>query len=179
MTDERSDLEGLRALEPQAITAIHNRYFPKLYRYAAYRISDHLEAEDVASKTLMLLLETVASGKGPRSSLRGWLMGTASNLINDYFRRVYRHPTESLKENIISDEPDPANNVEKTDRRREVRAALRQLTQEQQHVLSLRFGAGYSLNKTAGIMNKRPNAIKALQFRALAALRRQLGEDVP
>jgi RNA polymerase sigma-70 factor (ECF subfamily) len=50
------------------------------------------------------------------------------------------------------------------------------LTAEQQHVLALRFGQGYSLEETAAFMDKNVNAVKALQFRALAALQRELGE---
>jgi RNA polymerase sigma-70 factor (ECF subfamily) len=54
--------------------------------------------------------------------------------------------------------------------------AYARLTAEQQHVLALRFGQGYSLEETATFMDRNVNAVKALQFRALAALQRGLGE---
>jgi RNA polymerase sigma-70 factor (ECF subfamily) len=50
------------------------------------------------------------------------------------------------------------------------------LTADQQNVLALRFSQGYSLEETASLMKKNVNAIKALQFRALAALQRKLRE---
>jgi DNA-directed RNA polymerase specialized sigma24 family protein len=50
------------------------------------------------------------------------------------------------------------------------------LTAEQQDVLALRFGQGYSLEETASHLKKNVNAVKALQFRALASLQRQIGE---
>jgi DNA-directed RNA polymerase specialized sigma24 family protein len=50
------------------------------------------------------------------------------------------------------------------------------LTEEQQAVLTMRFGQGFSLDETAQMMKKNANAIKQLQFRALAALNRALGE---
>jgi RNA polymerase sigma-70 factor (ECF subfamily) len=53
---------------------------------------------------------------------------------------------------------------------------MAQLTPDQQNVLALRFGEGYSLEETASAMRKNVNAVKALQFRALAALQRNLGE---
>jgi DNA-directed RNA polymerase specialized sigma24 family protein len=43
-------------------------------------------------------------------------------------------------------------------------------------VIALRFGQGYSLEETANYLKKNVNAVKALQFRALAALQRQIGE---
>jgi RNA polymerase sigma-70 factor (ECF subfamily) len=57
-----------------------------------------------------------------------------------------------------------------------VQEAYARLTSEQQDVLALRFGQGYSLEETALHMKKKVNAVKALQFRALAALQRQIGE---
>jgi RNA polymerase sigma-70 factor (ECF subfamily) len=59
---------------------------------------------------------------------------------------------------------------------RMVQSAYAQLTSEQQHVLALRFGQGYSIEETAAHLNKNINAVKALQFRALASLQRQIGE---
>jgi len=66
--------------------------------------------------------------------------------------------------------------VDQREQNKMVQAAYAQLTHEQQHVLSLRFGMGYSLEEAAEIMKKNINAIKALQFRALAALQRQIRE---
>jgi len=69
-----------------------------------------------------------------------------------------------------------AAEVDEREQNRVVNEAYEQLTPEQQHVLALRFGQGYSLEETAASMNKNVNAIKALQFRALAALQREVGK---
>ena len=66
--------------------------------------------------------------------------------------------------------------VDQREQNRAVNDAYAQLTAEQQHVLALRLGQGYSLEETASFMDKNVNAVKALQFRALAALQRELGE---
>jgi RNA polymerase sigma-70 factor (ECF subfamily) len=66
--------------------------------------------------------------------------------------------------------------VDQREQSQVVNDAYAQLTADQQHVLALRFGHGYSLEETAAFMNKNVNAVKALQFRALAALQRELGE---
>ena len=180
MSLEQTELEGLRALDTRVIAAIHNQYFPELFRYARYRLGDESLAEDIAGETLTRLLEAVHAGRGPTSSLRGWLVGTASHLISDHLRQIYTHPTEALP-----DEPDQAQHpfflsqhMEGSERQHAVQQALSQLTPEQQQVISLRFGGGYSLEETAEVMNKKTNAIKALQFRALAALRRVIAEEI-
>jgi len=55
-----------------------------------------------------------------------------------------------------------------------VRNAMQDLTEEQQTVLALRFGDGWSVAETASVMRKSATAVKQLQFRALLALRRLL-----
>ena len=76
--------------------------------------------------------------------------------------------------------PDEDANVQaQVDLREESRAfqlAFAQLTSEQQHVLALRFGLGYSLEETAQSLSKKANTVKGLQFRALASLQRHMQE---
>jgi RNA polymerase sigma-70 factor (ECF subfamily) len=174
MEEEQATLIRLRALDPQAITKVHNAYFPIVYRYTRYRLGDEVVAEDLASEAFIRLLEALHAGRGPNASLRGWLMRTASNLVNDYYRAAYNKPTESLDEAISTGYGDPVSHSERSDQREALRMALSKLTSKQQHVLALRFGSGCSLTETAEIMRKKTNAVKQLQFRALAALRNNI-----
>jgi RNA polymerase sigma-70 factor (ECF subfamily) len=168
-------LEGLWVLDPQAIAAIFNRYYPDVYRFARYRLGDETAAEDIAAEVFVRLLEALQAGRGPEANLRGWLIGTTANLVNDHFRRSYTRPTAVLTENHLDEAADPPELTEVKEDRQNIRTALIKLTEEQQQVIALRFGSGCSLEETAMIMDKKPNAIKALQFRALESLRRIMG----
>lgn len=173
--DDRSALDGLRDLDSRSITAIYDRYFPEIFRYVCYRINDDETAEDISSEVFVRLLEAVRKKKGPQTNLKGWLIVTASNIVNDHLRVKYRRPTASLPMSL----PDDVNVRAEADLRDDIRVfrkAYAQLTSEQQHVLALRFGQGYSLKETASFMKKKVNAVKALQFRALASLQRLIGE---
>lgn len=174
--DEQGALNGLQRLDSQSIGAIYDQYFPEVYRYVRYRIDDDAAAEDIASDVFVRLLEALQKRQGPQTSLKGWLIATASHAVNDHLRRRYRRPTEALSDAM----PDHSSNVhaevDLREQNRAVQSAYAQLTLEQQHVLALRFGQGYSLEETASHMQKKVNAVKALQFRALAALQRMMGE---
>lgn len=174
--DERSALEGLQKLDSRAIGAIYDQYFPEIYRYVRYRIGDDTVAEDIASDVFVRLLEAAQRKQGPSTNLKGWLIATASNAVNDHLRRQYRRPTEELDESMSDDSANVHAEVDQREQNKIVQSALAKLTSEQQQVLTLRFGMGYSLEQTAVMMKKNVNAIKALQFRALAALQRQIGE---
>jgi RNA polymerase sigma-70 factor (ECF subfamily) len=56
----------------------------------------------------------------------------------------------------------------------EAASLLARLTREQRDVISLRVVAGLSLNETAQATGKRVGAVKALQRRAIAALRKEI-----
>ena len=176
LDNETHTLAGLHKLDPQVIGAIYDRYFPDVYRYVRYRISDDAVAEDISSEAFVRLLEAVKKRQGPQSNLKGWLIATASNAVNDHLRRQYRRPTEALSESIPDDASSVAVQVDLREQNQTVQLAYSQLTLEQQHVLALRFGLGYSIEETASYLKKNNNAIKALQFRALASLQRLMGE---
>ena len=174
--DEQRALKGLRQLDAQSIGAIYDQYFSEVYRYIRYRLNDDAVAEDIASDVFVRLLEAAQKKQGPQTSLKGWLIATASNAVNDHLRRQYRRPVEALSDSMPDEHSSVMAEVDARERTRSVQAAYAQLTAEQQHVLALRFGQGYSLEETAAHLKKNTNAVKALQFRALAALQRQIGE---
>jgi RNA polymerase sigma-70 factor, ECF subfamily len=173
---EQRALAGLRKLDSQTVSAIYDQYFSEVYRYVRYRINDDTVAEDLASDVFVRLLESAQKDQGPQTSLKGWLIATASNAVNDYLRRQYRRPVEELSESMPDDGISIQVQVDLREQNQMVQNAYAQLTHEQQDVLALRFGQGYSLEETATYMKKNVNSIKALQFRALASLQRQIGE---
>lgn len=176
MTDTQRELDGLQKLDAQVIGAIYDQYFSEIYRYVLYRIGDSILAEDITSDVFVRLLEAAQSGQPPKTSLKGWLIGTASHIVMDHLRRKYRRPEDEISESMPDLGQNVASEVDQREQNQIVNNAYAHLTPEQQHVLALRFGQGYSLDETAAFMNKNVNAVKALQFRALAALQREVGE---
>lgn len=184
MSDELTDIDRLSSLDPQVIAAIHDRYYRDIYRFARFRVNDEVTAEDIAGEVFTRLLEAVHHGRGPRVNLRAWLLKTTGHLVNDHFRKVYNQPTEDPEElhenskDLFISLDDPAVISDQAERRQSIQAALEKLTEAQKLVITLRFGNQYSLEETAEIMGKNANTIKALQFRALLALRRSIGSDL-
>jgi RNA polymerase sigma-70 factor (ECF subfamily) len=174
--DERQALSGLRQLDAQAIGAIFDKYFAEIYRYVRYRLNDEHLAEDIASDVFVRMLEAAQRGRGPQSNLRAWLISTASHIVTDHLRRSYAMPVGALPEDLLDPASAPSDEFDRREQTRSFREAYVQLTFEQQHVLALRFGEGYSLEETASALRKNVNAVKALQFRALAALQRNIGD---
>ncbi len=176
MINDENAINGLKELDRQVIGEIYDQYFSDVYRYIFYRVSDATQAEDISSDVFLRLIEASQSGKGPQTNLKGWLIATASHIVADQFRKKYRRPEEEIPDEMPDQAPLPTAEVDQREQNRVVESAYKMLTPEQQEVVALRFGQGYSLEETAAIMNKNINAVKALQFRALAALSREIGE---
>ena len=63
------------------------------------------------------------------------------------------------------------------ERRRDLYHAMMSLTPEQRRVVGCRFFFNLSVREVAAMMGKSEGAVKALQFRALERLRRQLAAE--
>ena len=176
LPDTQRELDGLQKLDSRVITAIYDRYFPEIYRYVYYRLGDQSQAEDIASDVFVRLLEAVKKKRGPQTNIKGWLLSTASNVIADHLRRTYNRPTETLSDSMPDFGTSLTDEIDRRQQTDSIRTAYEQLTADQQDVLAFRFGDGYSLEETARAMEKNVNAVKALQFRALAALQRHIGD---
>lgn len=122
------------------------------------------------------MVQALKSGKPPKTSVSGWLYAVARNQAADYIKEKGR--TVALAEDLASDEPSLSERAHLSQLTPILRKALLQLTEEQQHVIALRFGQGLSLAETADLLEKSVGAIKALQHRALASLARYMPQGV-
>lgn len=168
--DERALLKAARRLDSDALAQIHRLYYDSLYRYIVLRVSDQATAEDLTSEVFTRLLEALHRGRAPRQTLRGWLYQVASNVVADHFRRDYRAPQVQLEDDLPTDDTGPLGKVIKGLRTAQLLDAVGELTEEQQQVLALRFGAGLSIKETAAQMEKSVGAVKMLQARAVDRL---------
>jgi RNA polymerase sigma-70 factor, ECF subfamily len=184
MTSDSFELDKLNSLDPQAISAIHDQYYTDVYRFARFRVSDEATAEDITGEVFIRLLEAVHKGIGPRKNLRGWLLRTTANIVNDYFRKLYNRPVENPAEihensmDLYIPQEDPVLILERAEQKQVVQKALEKLTDAQKLVITLRFANKLSLEDTAKLMGKNANTIKALQCRALASLRKNIGSEI-
>ena len=123
------------------------------------------------------LLEAFRGRRGPSHSLRGWLFRVARNTLHDFYGREARISETALRDwlPVAGDDDMETAFIQRLDVET-ARAAIKRLSGDQQEVILLRFGSLLSLQETADVMNKKANAVKALQFRAVRSLRRILGD---
>lgn len=172
--EEKDLLEGARRFDQACLAAIYDRYSAKLFAYTLRLLGDPPLAEDCVAETFARFLKALQDGRGPRQFLQAYLYKIAHNWITDLYRR--RPPAEEeLPEDLpVSDPCWPELGVEQRLQQGRLRAALAQLTPEQRQVVLLRFVEGWENEQVAAVIGKPVGAVKALQHRGLAALRRRL-----
>ena len=176
--DELTLLARARQLDPEALAHIHETYYTSIFRYVAFRVGDHATAEDLTSEVFTRLLTALRDKNAPQNTLRGWLYGVAARVVSDHHRKTYRAPQVELDESLVSADHDPADIVDRKLTQESVKRAMQDLTEEQRHVLSLRFGSDLPIQDVARALGKSEGAVKQLQARAVAALARKLSPKV-
>jgi len=177
LSDEHELLARARRFDQAALGRIHDEYYGPLFRYALYRTGDPETAQDIASDVLMRLLEGLRAGTGPTATLAGWLFGVAARVVSDHFRLAYRAPKVELSDGLADPHATPTSLTIAALQREELRQAVATLTEEQQHVIALRFGQDIPIQQVARMMGKTEGAVKQLQARAVAALARKMKRD--
>lgn len=166
-------LARARSFDEEALAAIYDQYSPGIYRYARRLLGDDAMAEDCVSETFSRFLQALNGGGGPQDYLQAYLYRVAHNWITDVYRRQPPPPLE-LNENHPAGSHDPEIQAGQALEQARVKAALVRLTDEQRQVITLRFLEGWGHEEVAQAVQKPVGAIKSLQHRALAALRRML-----
>jgi RNA polymerase sigma-70 factor (ECF subfamily) len=117
---------------------------------------------------------------GDAAAFRSWAFTIAHHRMVDDRRAASRRPTiadaEVQDTVVVGNAEDEALAVLGDDR---LRRLLDGLSPDQREVLTLRIVADLSLEDVATALGKRRGAIKSLQHRALATLRRQLDRQDP
>ncbi len=168
---EEALIKQAQAKSPEAWSLIYERYFNRIYSYVYYRLRNRELAEDLASQVFVEALSGIGRYRYTGRPLLAWLYRIAHNITVDHIRRASRDPArQALPEEIHGGDSTEAL-AEKTD----IFQALERLRPEQQQVVILRFMEGLTSNEVASVMRKSEAAVKALQVRALQALRRELG----
>lgn len=172
LEEEDRLLSRARDGDRHAVAQIYDAYFPPIYQFIRLRVGDEPTADDIASQVFAKFVIALRGTNAPDKSLRGWLFRVARNELADHFRRDEPLPLETIDQWLASPpEQGPEVQALQNIEVERARQALRMLAPAQQEVLLLRFDQQLSLKETADIMDKKVNAIKALQFRAINTLR--------
>jgi RNA polymerase sigma-70 factor, ECF subfamily len=159
-----------------AVGRLYDVLLGPIYRYVAVRVRRREDAEDLTHLVFERIVAALPRYRHNGRPFAAWAFRIARNAVIDHQRRL--RPTEPL--GSIA-EPTDGIGLEalslQGEEIRELRAAIRRLTPDQQEAIALRYMVGLSAEEAAQVMGRRAGTIRGLTFRAIESLRRHLVEE--
>ena len=196
-TADRADIPGVRGLnqprpdEPFASLLLAAQAggewaYERIYRSLAPVVAGYLrvqgaaEPDDLTSEVFERAFRSLTTFSGSEAQFRSWVFTIAHNRLTDERRRVARRPVQADTEVPELADGDVEEDAARRLATERVRRLCDGLAPDQRDVLLLRMLATLTVEEIAQALDKTPGAVKALQRRGLAALRRQIErEGVP
>ncbi|HTE84130.1 MAG TPA: RNA polymerase sigma factor [Dehalococcoidia bacterium] len=147
-----------------AFTAIFERHYGDILRYALVITNDPAYAEDIAADTFARAWQAWRAGREPDGPPLPWLLTIARNLATDRWRRARRTATRRLG----SGEFDPIREIESIDW---LRSLSRVLSVRQREVVVLRYYRDLNDAAIGRVMGLSESGVRSLVARALVALK--------
>ena len=153
-----------------------------IYRDLAGPVTGYLasrgarEPDDLAAETFLQVARNIQSFDGSESAFRSWVFVIAHRRLIDMRRAQARRPETTSMSSEGAEQVGGDVEGEAIDQlvTAEMTAAFQRLTEDQRDVLALRIIANLTLEETATVVGKRIGAVKAIQRRALLALKGHL-----
>ena len=172
-------VEAAQQGDPEAFGALFDHFYAPVYRYVAARVGRPSDAEDLTQLVFVKALEALPRYEARGVPFGGWLFRLARNVVIDHIRTRREHTTLDVVAERAGTDDGPDELALMRQEMDSVAMALRRLTPEQREAIELRFFAGLSAKEAAEAMGRQEGTVRGLQFRAIAALRRDLGIEDP
>ncbi len=143
-----------------------------VYSYVAYRLGDGPDAEDATNEVFERALRYRRSYDSRQGEPVEWLTGIARRVVAEHRARLAGRPSGQMVEAAS-----PENLEAETVRRLTLRRLISTLSERDQELISLRYGADLTARQIAAVLEADPHAIEVALHRALGRLRERLESD--
>jgi RNA polymerase sigma factor (sigma-70 family) len=168
-------LERARRGDSAAWAELYQWLSPQLLGYL--RARGAAEPEDVLGEVFVQAVRDLGSFSGDERDFRAWVFSIAHHRLIDESRRSARRPVELVPTEELIDHAGTFDAESEAMARigaGEVTRLLATLSEDQKSVLLLRVLGELTVPEVARVVGKRQGAVKQLQRRAIARLRKEL-----
>jgi len=166
--------------DPETFGKAYEEYFPRVYNYVRYRVSNAETADDLTSATFHKALDRLSSYDPSRAAFGTWLFAIARNTINDHLRAARRRKMLSLSwlRDRAGGDPDPEQALIGNEERDRLLAAIAKLPERERDILGLKYAAGKTNRAIAALTGQSESNVGVIIHRAIGKLRsRMLAEE--
>ncbi|MDP3948811.1 MAG: sigma-70 family RNA polymerase sigma factor [bacterium] len=156
-----------------AFGLLYDHYQPKIYRFVLIKVGRREDAEDLTHQVFINAWQNISNYKDLGFPFSSWLYRIARNQVIDSYRT--KKPEISLDE--VDEESFAAlgineKNIDDKIQIELVMKALKELKEDYQDILVMRFVEDLSVRETAVAVGKSEGAVKLMQHRAIKELKK-------
>jgi RNA polymerase sigma factor (sigma-70 family) len=163
---------------------LRSESFEHLLRPLLFAVRRYLQAQvgeaadDLVDDVLLAVFEHIHRFRGSESQFRSWVFTIAHHRVVDHHRRRRELlPLDRVAGWRSRDDTEAAALARVAEH--ELRRVLDEIAPAQREVLVLRLVHDLSIEQTAARLNRSPGAVKALQHRAIDAVRQRIQASGP
>ncbi|MFE6776102.1 RNA polymerase sigma factor [Streptomyces sp. NPDC057702] len=155
-----------------AFRTVYRSVHPRLLGYVRTLVGES-DAEDVTSESWLQIARDLGRFDGDADRFRGWAARIARNRALDHIRMRGRRPAIGGDETELADRPadaDTAREALESLGTGHTLALIAQLPRDQAEAVVLRVVVGLDAKSAAGVLGKRPGAVRTSAHRGLRRL---------
>jgi RNA polymerase sigma-70 factor (ECF subfamily) len=170
--DEMTLVEKAK-VDPEAFSALYERYFQRIYSYVSWRIGSRRDVEDLVSDIFTKALGKLSSFKWQKgATFSSWIFRIAHNAVVDYYRAKGKRRHVDL-DDLPEIESGGLSPSEALDQRR-LFETLSQMIQElpprQAEIITMRFFGEMRNKEIAKVLEIEEKTVSSSLFRGLKKL---------
>ena len=161
--------------DARAFGSLYDMHVEQVHRHIYYRVCNRADTEDLTQQVFVKAWKALPSYQKKSRPFIAWLLTISNNLVIDFYRKNKNNNTadidgfaHSLKNH---GEPSPEQAAEADFNKKKIWAAIRQLPQNQQQLIVLRFMDGYRNPEIAAMVGNSEGSVRVSIHRALTKLR--------
>lgn len=151
---------------------LYDHYLTPIYRFVFLKVSTKAETEDLVHEIFLSAWKNIEDYDHLGFPFSSWLYQIARHKVIDYYRTkknnldIENISEENLKvANVVESELDKSLDLNR------VKDAIKQLGEDQQNVLIMRFIEDLSYSEISAVLDKSEGAIRLIQHRAIQNLK--------
>ena len=179
MSEQLIELKDEEALvlaskgDKEAFGMLYDKYAGRIYNYIYYRTGNQFDAEDLTARVFFRAMRHITNYVDRGIPFSAWLYRIAHNLVANWHRDGARRQEVALDDTfrVEKREEHPETAVMRGEEQNALMGLIRELPEERQQLLILKFVEHMSNAEIGEIMDRTEGAIKSLYHRTLIALR--------
>lgn len=179
-TDFNKEAEKLKNGDKKAAERIFDHFSPKIFRFFMTRTASRQDSEDLTQEVFLKLLEKIGTFNNAQGYFSSWFWQIAKNQLIDHYREkksfATADPDVIAKKSLTKSSDNPQKNIADKNEIEQVLKIVKNFSEEEQEIFSLRFLSELSYKEISIMLNKSEGNLRVISHRITQKIQKETNE---